>query len=1041
MWLLIRKDKNPLQTKLSATVSRISASDTTLRNQDLYYLQHPYLARGDAFNDAGDYDSAIYYYKQASQKFEQEKQWENYTWINGYIGRLYLYVAGKNYKDALPYLENALQKGKQYLRADHPYLAIAYYYWGLYDYNNKLPGKSLADLQLALDLISKGYGAGNIYTADIYNAIGNVYANLLFDNAKAETNFLQSIHIKEILPGGEKKSSLTSGYYNLVNLSFSIDDIEKAQFYCYQAIANARYIKSHQSYWLELLEGAQANIYKEQRAFGKAIGRLQNAISINNTNNGDKSYLSFYYTSLGDIHRRLGSYDSAIVFYEKALQLQHLPTLFYNQQKQAATAYYGLGITYFFLRNYPRALHYTSQCLETRLKEYGPKHNETARAFQQMGAIFQGTGLQDSALKYYQAGLLACTRSFNSENIKGVPIAANINNSLAAFEIVRARASLLKDLYKQGADSNLLSTSLAYYQLADTLISLFGTEYKRENAKLAFSTNNNDVYEEAIDCVTLLYQLTGQKKYPALVFDFMDKRKSNLLLEAVNEKQVLQQAGISLSEQDTLKHLQQEQAFLQSQLQTENNKNALNESALQAVHNRANMVESGLNNLYEQLRKKYPYYASVYRQADSIDLKDLQAYADRNNKLVLEYFWGEKAVYLLAVGKASSQLVKIDRNPGLDNHIDTLRSHLAKGYVFDTRKTDFASFERSSFFAYNTLLKPVLSAFSRSAENTQKPGIVAIPDGPLYYLPLEMMISRVDSLHNTDYRQLHYLLRDYTISYDYSTRLLLQKNKRSPYNGDPRILALGFSKEVPNGQATDNKGLHELPGAAKELKSISQFIKGQFYTGNDATEEVFKKLAPHYDVLHLAVHGEADSLNSYNSRLIFKKENDSLNDGDLYAYELYGLPIKARLAVLSACESGIGKLYAGEGMYSIARGFLYAGCPSVVMSYWRVGDDATQSIISNFYRQLAAGNAIDGSLQKTKITYLENADQRTAHPANWAAFVAIGDMAPLVKKDPWRLPMLIIATVILVGLVIYLARKYFGPVTIRNIPKTVRQKL
>src|SRR6185295_1244572 len=111
----------------------------------------------------------------------------------------------------------------------------------------------------ALEILLKNYGKDNIYTADVYDALGNVYANLMFDNSEAEKNYLKSVKIKEALAGEEKRPVLTSGYYNLVNLNFLIGDYEKAQTFCYEAIRNASYVKNHRSYWLELLEGVLAS--------------------------------------------------------------------------------------------------------------------------------------------------------------------------------------------------------------------------------------------------------------------------------------------------------------------------------------------------------------------------------------------------------------------------------------------------------------------------------------------------------------------------------------------------------------------------------------------------------------------------------------------------------------------------------------------------------------------------------------------------------------------------------------------------------------
>lgn len=338
-------------------------------------------------------------------------------------------------------------------------------------------------------------------------------------------------------------------------------------------------------------------------------------------------------------------------------------------------------------------------------------------------------------------------------------------------------------------------------------------------------------------------------------------------------------------------------------------------------------------------------------------------------------------------------------------------------------------------------MKPILILFDlQSIESKNKPGITVIPDGPLSYLPMEALITIPAVKKEVDYRQLNYLINNYVISYEYSTRFLIKNYKRKNISSNPSVLALGYSNDPELNSLGKLISLHkkdsaELPGTARELKAISLSMNGQFYLGDGATETIFKKEAPGYDILHLAVHGEADSVNCYTSRLIFKKNRDSINDGNLYAYEMYNLPIKAKLAVLSACESGIGKLNPGEGMFSMARGFIYAGCSSVILSYWKINDNSTELIIADFYKHVSAGNKIDQSLREAKLKFIKDADQRTAHPANWAAFVAIGNTTPLVEESSFGQQILnIIIITIILGICAYFLMRNHKSKKHRQVP-------
>jgi CHAT domain-containing protein len=129
-----------------------------------------------------------------------------------------------------------------------------------------------------------------------------------------------------------------------------------------------------------------------------------------------------------------------------------------------------------------------------------------------------------------------------------------------------------------------------------------------------------------------------------------------------------------------------------------------------------------------------------------------------------------------------------------------------------------------------------------------------------------------------------------------------------------------------------------------------------------------------------------------------------------------------RLAVLSACESGVGKNYAGEGMFSVARGFVYAGCPSLVMSLWRVNDYNTASLMGIFYENLAKNLTVDKALRNAKLEFIGTAGELGAHPANWAAFVNIGSTSLNISRSN-AIYYLIVSILFVIFFTFFLIRK------------------
>ena len=126
---------------------------------------------------------------------------------------------------------------------------------------------------------------------------------------------------------------------------------------------------------------------------------------------------------------------------------------------------------------------------------------------------------------------------------------------------------------------------------------------------------------------------------------------------------------------------------------------------------------------------------------------------------------------------------------------------------------------------------------------------------------------------------------------------------------------------------------------------------------------------------------------------------DTTEDNKLYAYEVYNLKLNAQMAVLSSCSSGFGKMQKGEGMMSLARGFIYAGCPSIIMTLWQVADQSSSELMTSFYKYLKKGKSKQEAMRLAKIEYLESADDITSNPYFWSGFVVLGDSSPIYHKS------------------------------------------
>src|SRR5690554_5651057 len=237
----------------------------------------------------------------------------------------------------------------------------------------------------------------------------------------------------------------------------------------------------------------------------------------------------------------------------------------------------------------------------------------------------------------------------------------------------------------------------------------------------------------------------------------------------------------------------------------------------------------------------------------------------------------------------------------------------------------------------------------------------------------------------------------HAVSYGYSLKLMhIQNELKGSFNGQLAAFSPDYNLDIAqNSQAEDieilvRNGNYQLAGAKEESSRISSIFNGDLFLGDAATKSNFVENSSDYDMLHLAMHAIIDEENPELSNLIFG------NDERLYLNELYKLKIPAHLAVLSACNTGFGKIKSGEGVQSLSRAFTYAGVKSTVMSLWPVPDKQTSEIMTDFYKHLKAGESKSEALRLAKLNYLENTQEaELKHPYYWAGFLINGDVEPL----------------------------------------------
>ena len=280
------------------------------------------------------------------------------------------------------------------------------------------------------------------------------------------------------------------------------------------------------------------------------------------------------------------------------------------------------------------------------------------------------------------------------------------------------------------------------------------------------------------------------------------------------------------------------------------------------------------------------------------------------------------------------------------------------------------------------VLNPELTKLLLPEKALTHTSLTIIPDTPIYSLPFETL----------SYKS-HYLIQEKAIHYSSHLRFAFFKGDQASHK---EVKATIFAPAYPksNRAGANRNSATFLEGAQKEAKVLETLFPSEAFIGSNATKANFITHKSKGNILHLAMHASLDD-----DEPVFSHFNFS-NDEKLFLEELYGLNIPVDLAVLSACNTAVGKEDGSLSMVSLHRAFSFSGTKAAVASLWEVPDATTSRIMIAFYNHLKDGKTKSVALQMAKNEYLTTVENpKLRHPYYWAGFILYGSDAPLIDAN------------------------------------------
>lgn len=998
----------------------------------LYALAEIYLKNSN-------FEQALGYYEKSFVMHEKLKFKSKEDYIDVLNKIAYCHAQMGKFKLSLEYYGRADKAVIKHFGERHPKSAVvrtnianAYFQYG--DYDN-----ALYNCLEALKLKEKLFGKQTAVTAYALNVAANVYQALgVLDQALAFYQEALEIRIKL---HGNKHAEVANSYQHLGTIYRDKGLYDLALKYLDDALFLRKniYGESHPS--IALCYQYIGSTYLLKNAYEVSLEYLQKALIIRKNYYGEKNpVIATSYMSLGEVYESKKEYNTALDYYKKALEIRI--GLLGNNNIETAKTYQSIGNVYKRMKIYELALEYLNKALNIDKKFYGEYHPNVASGLQSVAEVFVINNNFDSALVYhnnalktyqilfgenhpkvstsyneignlyikmkesskglemYQKALISNTSNFNKINITANPPLFKYYDANVLLNTLIFKGKAFQDIYiNYSKDLKDLQVAYQTFALADTLSQIIALSMEKVSDKIFLSEKEKKINEGLVECATYFYKTTRDESYIDKAFYYCEKSKSKILLSALSDIETKKLAKISKEDLSKEKELKNkiEECKRNIAIRAENI----------SMEDSWNILFKSNEDLKEHLfsyKLKYPIYSQLKKELNFIKLDSLNLLLD-DETASLNYFIGESSVYIIMLSKGRKEIIVKKKNDFFDYHVEGLR----QGIVFDAQK----GYIESAFSLYNQLIP---SELDKSIKN-----LLIIPDGKLTTIPFEALLtSNVKMKDYNSYDKYPYLIKDYKISYSYSATLFAQTQSRKTTKTPKGLLAFApiFEKtkedtlllatNVSSNSVSNNSffsTLQVLPYSEEEVNFVKKLFDkkkyaSKLYLANNATKENFiSESLKDYRYIHLATHGFTNEDKPELSGVAFFKEKNTQSDFILYQGEIYNLDLRADLVALSACETGLGKISSGEGVLGLSRALFYTGCKNMLVSLWKVTDESTSILMSNFYKSLLTKGSLTSNLlnnnpvhrdalHKAKLQMLKN--KTLANPHNWAGFIILG---------------------------------------------------
>ncbi len=639
-----------------------------------------------------------------------------------------------------------------------------------------------------------------------------------------------------------------------------------------------------------------------------------------------------------------------------------------------------------------------------------------AGSYYAMAEAFLAMEKLDSALFYIDKTIIDRVYGFdNNLNQYSFP---SLDDMLTNGE----KSYLMDDLMLKGKILETINHSnnpsseraILYYQYAEQVLDAMSYEHLDEQTKIFWREHAKDVYFELI-------RLFVENRDNTNAFVYAEKSKYVILeehLRKLNFANLPSSNNLVVAYQkllDTVKsvEIQRDNAWLH---------NDYSNTALDKLIE----LRKREDELLVNIKSEYPSLLNTLFGWDEPDVETIKSSLKKRHTLLIEYFVHDSGSYAFYLTEHGVDVIPLPPRQIIARNVRQFLTWFDEDNLSEQNSN---AFQQKAFELFNMFID------SNQLDGYHK--LVVVPDDVLSLIPFDVLVDQINE-ETSDYSALQYLVKKISIRYLLNAKQLYKQPTGHSQLEEEVISFIPQFRGKENQSLTLRNQLSQgnlmpLSGAIKEKEKLCELFRCNSFETNVTENLFYENVCQGTAILHIATHTEMnDSMPQY-SALLMEQESSTLsplNDNKIHVFELKNKEVPSDLVVLSACKTGIGKVYRGEGIASLGVAFQYAGSPNMVTSLWSIPDQPSALIMRDFYKNLKIGMPKFEALRLAKLGFLKNYPSAVKHPFHWSGLLYYGNELPLTGSNKtvdliWLFLVGVIVLSMIVALVKYkLANKF-----------------